>query len=36
MCVSNNKGPPYNLFGCEGFIVVAIYARDCVSAGSWQ
>lgn len=26
-CVSNNKSQPYNLFGCEGCIVLAVYSR---------
>lgn len=34
--VSNNEDPPYNLFGCKGPIVLAIYGKDCVSAGHWQ
>lgn len=29
-CVSNNKSQPYNLFGCEGCIVLAVYSRGIV------
>lgn len=28
--VSNNKSQPYNLFGCEGCIVLAVYSRGIV------